>query len=301
MFSIIVPTYRRPNELAGMLAALERAIAEVPGRVEVIVTSDAGDDESRVIVERLGHRWTTGQRRGPAANRNHGVALATCEWLVFLDDDCLPKPELLTEYRSVIEANPRAQVVEGAIVAVGKRNAWNLEAVENISGGVLWSCNFAIRRQFYHQLGGFDESFAEASGEDIDLRNRILSSGAKIPFAQKAVVEHPARYLTIGQMWRQTLRARWGVLVELRRKPSGFFPRGLAPVVTFPLFWARCLRQFVRDARSDRFLSHRAARLAVNLVLAPLIIPYLIFWEWRFRSQPPRLDARQPKETRNVQ
>ena len=43
-------------------------------------------------------RWNEGPRRGPAANRNFGARVADGEWLIFLDDDCNPRPGFLAAY-----------------------------------------------------------------------------------------------------------------------------------------------------------------------------------------------------------
>lgn len=62
----------------------------------------------------------------------------------------------------------------------------------NLSGGFLWSCNFAIRRSVFLEIGGFDESFPFAM-EDVDLHYRIRKNQLPIKFVPDAVAEDPWR------------------------------------------------------------------------------------------------------------
>ena len=43
------------------------------------------------------------------------------------------------------------------------------EIVENVTGDLLWSCNLAIRHDLFERLGGFNEDFLEAGGEDVEF------------------------------------------------------------------------------------------------------------------------------------
>ncbi len=92
LFSVIVPTYARPDFLS---AALQSLLAQTVEDFECIVVDDAGPelaevpDDSRI---RLVRRSSNG---GPAAARNTGLRLARGRYVVFLDDDDLYTPERL--------------------------------------------------------------------------------------------------------------------------------------------------------------------------------------------------------------
>ncbi len=68
-----------------------------------------------------------------------------------------------------------------------------MESPVNEKGGCLWSCNFAIKRQLFKQLGGFDEKFPAPAMEDIDLHHRLGLQGVQTVFVPRALVGHPWR------------------------------------------------------------------------------------------------------------
>lgn len=195
-FSIVVPTCNRVDLLKRCLNALAAALQRVEGpRVEVIVSDDSRDDATREMVVG-GYPWVTwvrGPRRGPAANRNTGVANARGSWILFTDDDCIPDIDWMRAWAAAIQDKPHFQVFEGKTVADRARARFDEESPVNTEGGYLWSCNMAIRRELFDRLGGFSESFPHATMEDIDFRLRLLASGERFAFVAEAIVCHPYR------------------------------------------------------------------------------------------------------------
>jgi hypothetical protein len=68
----------------------------------------------------------------------------------------------------------------------------------NLTGGVLWSCNFALARELFDRIGGFDERFRFAHMEDADLHARLTKAGIRVRFVAEAEVDHPPRALRWG-------------------------------------------------------------------------------------------------------
>ena len=80
-FSIVVPTFRRPETLRQTLAAL-LALDYERSRYEVIVTDDGADEATAEIVGRMQGRrveivLTAQHQRGAASARNRGAQLAS--------------------------------------------------------------------------------------------------------------------------------------------------------------------------------------------------------------------------------
>jgi GT2 family glycosyltransferase len=161
---------------------------------EVIVTDDGSKSTAREMVEKNfpWARWIEGPRRGPAANRNNGAKHAQGKWLVFTDDDCLPDAGFLAGYSQAARDN-NAPVLEGKTSPVGIRTRVDMECPANETGGYLWSCNLAIRKDLFFELDGFDTNFSGAAMEDVDFRTRLLKAGKAIKFVPTALVLHPWR------------------------------------------------------------------------------------------------------------
>ncbi|WP_416439636.1 glycosyltransferase family 2 protein [Phnomibacter sp. MR] len=196
-FSIIIPTYKRNDLLALCLQRLQPGAQSLEANLyEVIVTDDAADAETEqlLLTQFPWATYTAGPQKGPAANRNRGAALATGQWLVFTDDDCLPDAHWLQAYNEAITAHPQCQAFEGAILP----DDWALlkkdmaECPVNTVGGCFWSANIMLAKSLFQELGGFDEQFTIAAQEDQDLQWRIQQQHA-IVFVQQAKVVHPVR------------------------------------------------------------------------------------------------------------
>jgi GT2 family glycosyltransferase len=250
VLSVVVPTCNRPELLHLCLEAVTRSIvvAGVP-QVEIIVTDDSGDDRTRDLIASTypQTRWVRGPRRGPAANRNAGTAAARGCWILFTDDDCLPAPGWLQAYLGAMQANPQCNVFEGKTIADRNRHRLDEDSPVNETGGYLWSCNVAIRRELFEQLGGFCESFPYAAMEDVDLRLRLLERNEKFPFVADAVICHPYRSSKGVGFAVKTGRS---YLHLIGRHPSLL---GVAPWRTCALTCARRVKQFLVDGVRHRF------------------------------------------------
>lgn len=208
-FSVIVPTCRREEALVECLAALTPERQRVVGDAfEIVVTDDGGVGRvSTAVKSRFPNvGWVDGPGRGPAANRNRGVAAARGEWLAFTDDDCRPADGWLAAFLAVARARPEAAVMEGRTVApeaAGQGGQPGQQAPINETGGLLWSCNFAIRAALFRQLGGFDERFPYACMEDVELLYRLRRRGCEPLFVPAATVVHPWRAWDAAAEWRR--------------------------------------------------------------------------------------------------
>jgi len=197
LFSVVIPTFNRQENLVDCLACLSPYFQPNPTlkpffQIEVIVTDDANDRQlSDLLSQHFSWcKYTAGPRNGPAANRNHGARAASGLWLVFTDDDCLPQTGWLEAFATFAD---QCEVMEGRTSAVGLRRRADFEAPENDSGGCLWSCNFAIQREIFLRMGGFNESFPAPAMEDMELYLRVKKAKLSCSFVPNAVVLHPWR------------------------------------------------------------------------------------------------------------
>jgi len=223
-FSVIVPTFRRPDLLARCLQALSPdGQGPSPNAYEIIVTDDERSPGVRKLVHEMlpGAVYREGPQRGPAANRNAAAAIAKGRWLIFTDDDCIPGQGWLIAYASALRDG--CAVYEGKTTCKEGLSSPFHTAPLNETGGGLWSCNLMIEGSLFHSLGGFDEGFPHAAMEDVDFRERLRDQGIGWEFVPSAVVDHPPRriglkaLLAAHESYYYFYIVRRGVVPGLRR------------------------------------------------------------------------------------
>ncbi|WP_412069232.1 glycosyltransferase [Rubrivirga sp. IMCC43871] len=251
--SIIVPTYDRPARLAACLAALARQ--EPPGGgLEVIVVDDGSPSPAAVVAapfeRQLNLRLLRQPNAGPAAARNAGAAWAAGALLVFTDDDCQPEPGWA---RTLADAHALApdHLLGGRTLNALPDNAFSSASQLLIdylyeyfgpeSGRVplVASNNLALPADAFRALGGFDETFPLAAGEDRDLCARWHEAGRPFGHVPDAVVLH-AHALGLRSFWRQHVGYGRGARYyhHLRPDSAGPDPEPLAfytDLVRYPL------------------------------------------------------------------
>lgn len=197
-FSVVVPTYNRAALLAKCLAAL----ADQSYRsYEVIVVDDGSDDETPSVVKRIPvARYLRQDNKGPAAARNLGIANARGELIAFTDDDCVVPSDWLEQLEGGYIRHPEAAGVGGYLEPPEELLTSNIFAqyeryvTHNVYGAgpheVVggFECpaggtnNMSYRRRVLEEVGGFDESFPFAAGEDADLKWRICRQGHRLVY-----------------------------------------------------------------------------------------------------------------------
>ena len=206
-FSVVVPTFNRLGRLRHVIAALEQQ-AYPSGAYEVIVVSDGSTDGTDAYLETLHStmrvQWLTQSNQGPAAARNAGIGKAVGEFIVFIDDDVVPEPQLLEEHaRSHHEAGRDVVVLGPLLTPEGFNMApwvrWEQEMLMKqykallrgdwqASARQFYTGNASLRRSHIIAAGGFDEGFRRA--EDVELAYRLANNGLQFVFNIQAAGMH---------------------------------------------------------------------------------------------------------------
>jgi len=215
-FSIIIPTYNRPDRLGQCLQSLAQLDYPRPC-FEVIVVDDGSQQPLAPIVSQfevsLKLRLLRQQNAGPASARNTGATAAQGNYLVFTDDDCQPQPHWLTALAAAILKVPTA-LIGGHTLNALPDNPYSTASQLLIdylysyynqapaAATFFASNNFAVPRDLYQTVGGFDTSFPLAAGEDREFCDRWRHHGLPMHYAPEATVYH-SHSLTLASFWRQ--------------------------------------------------------------------------------------------------
>lgn len=192
LISIIIPTYNRETELEQCISNFYHTILN-HNYVEVIVSNDFKNKEIDEAIQRKFPKvnFINGPRKGPAANRNYASNLAKGDWLIFLDDDCIPQHAWFENYEIAIN-NKISLILEGKTIVNSPKQSFDQVSPINLIGGKLWSCNFAIQKKLFFSLNGFDENYPFSTMEDIDFKERAKLE-SNFHFINDSIVVHPWR------------------------------------------------------------------------------------------------------------
>jgi hypothetical protein len=184
-----------------------------------------------------------------------------------VDDDCIPDQNLIAVYRDAALENPGIGVFEGRISAVGEPSSYADVAPINETGGKLWSCNFAIRRELFVKIDGFDDRYPFPAMEDIDLYWRVKKH-SQVLFLPDARVWHAFE-----------MRLGWKIvrphLFPQERGPVGIAWRNSAPegprdkIPATAGFHGLC-EPSIRDHHSSVEISRAFSKTVLSAVLPEL-------------------------------
>lgn len=181
--SVIIPTRDRRETLLGCLAALEAQ--DCPrGLFEIIVADDGSGDGTGEAVRPLlsgGVRYLRQEGRGPAAARNLGIKAASGDIVLFLGDDMLASPGLLSAHAAWHGAHPGAEEGLLGFVTWNPRSAitpfmrwlehggpqfryFELEGRDEADPRrFFYTGNLSLKRRFLLERGLFDEELDRKS------------------------------------------------------------------------------------------------------------------------------------------
>jgi glycosyltransferase involved in cell wall biosynthesis len=261
MFSVIIPTYNRPQPLAQCLKAL--ASQELPReRYEVIVVDDGGSAVLEPVIAAVSSRLNITLLRqdnaGPAAARNTGAAQARGHYLAFTDDDCAPQPGWLSAFAAQFEQTPD-NLLGGKTINVLTGNPFSAASQYLIdmlyqhfneqpgSATFFASNNMTMPRSIFHRLGGFNTSFPLSAGEDRDFCDHWLYQGQRMTYVPMARLDH-AHMLTLRKFWKQHFNYGRGAVTYHRLRAL----RGSGSFKIDPGFHFNLRHWFIQPVRQTR-------------------------------------------------
>jgi len=188
-FSVVIPSYERPQSLTKLLRLLTR---QAFTDFEVIVV-----DQSAAVLDLEALRcnfpiqYLHTSEKGAGKARNLGIAHARGRVVAFTDDDCEPDDCWLANAYKYFK-DEEVVGIEGRIESdTTDEERYRIVTNHGLEGLGFMTANLFLRKDVLDKIGGFDERFRSPFREDTDLAWRALSCG-KIPFAPDVKVLHPA-------------------------------------------------------------------------------------------------------------
>jgi glycosyltransferase involved in cell wall biosynthesis len=219
LISVIVTTYNREDALDAVLRSLARQTEQ---DFEVIVADDGSAAATAALIEvwkgklgrRLNHVWHEDRGFRAAEIRNRAILASHGTYCIFLDGDCIARPDFVATHRGLAETGCfvtgnrillsrelTVNALRGKLtpetwtfarwLAERRRGGINrLSALLHLPLGPLrwlrqrqWrgarSCNLAIWRADLDRVDGFDADYSGWGKEDSDIIVRLLHAGVR--------------------------------------------------------------------------------------------------------------------------
>jgi galactofuranosylgalactofuranosylrhamnosyl-N-acetylglucosaminyl-diphospho-decaprenol beta-1,5/1,6-galactofuranosyltransferase len=180
--SIVMPVFNRADLVSDSLLSVQRQSGV---DAEIIVVDDGSTDATAEVVEEAARsdprlKLVRAAHAGPAAARNRGIALATGEYLTFIDSDDLCPPGRLQRQIDKLYGHDDATAVVGAILYFDALDPTGTPTREARHvphhNAALQSATF--RTDAFRGFGPLDETLAFA--EDVDMFLRLLEADARL-------------------------------------------------------------------------------------------------------------------------
>lgn len=265
-FSVIIPAY---NSAATIATAIDSVLAQTWPAHELIVVDDGSTDATAERIRAYGERvrYVHQPNAGVSAARNHGIRVATGDWLAFLDADDLYLPDRLKWHADWIRREPGLDFLVGNFehrdpagkplgngmqgTAVGRQLLAEADGRREVvmEGEAILRfiehqfsdvrC-LSVPRLLIEAVGGFPEGIAV--GEDVYCIVKLCARARAI-----GVITSPMAVYTVhdtGAIRSDTLRAQTESVASFKRLRDEL--RDTSPGVR------RALKGLVRRVRRDR-------------------------------------------------
>jgi glycosyltransferase involved in cell wall biosynthesis len=195
----VIPTHGRPDHLS---RSLDSALQQTLPPAEIIVVDDLDHGPTAAVVKVTALRTEIPMRRvlnktqpGASESRNAGAAASRSEFVAFLDDDDIWRPEHLALATAELERSGTDAVISGLCrikhdgsiqhIVIPPREAIERRLFDKNFG--MTGSNLIIRRSAFERLGGFDPALPVFN--DWDFLIRMVSGGTAYGVVPEPTVE----------------------------------------------------------------------------------------------------------------
>jgi GT2 family glycosyltransferase len=209
--SIVIPCYGEVETTLRCLTALATDATTSP--FEVIVVDDASPDGSGEVLAAIPNikYLTNRENLGYLRSTNRAASLADGEYLVLLNNDTVPQPGWLDALVAHADRDARVGVVgarmlypdgrlqDTGIIVWQDASGWNYGrgldhddyrvTTRRDVDYIVGACAL-VRRTLWEAIGGYDDRYAPAYAEDMDLGFSAWAAGFKVRYEPSARVVH---------------------------------------------------------------------------------------------------------------
>lgn len=214
-FSIVIPVYNRPDEMADLLKSMSE---QTDKGFEAVVVEDGSTIPCREVCEHFAGKgvdvkYFYKENEGRSIARNYGMERARGNYFVFVDSDCVLPPNYIARLRKELTDNYAdcfggPDAAHSSFTSTQKAINYSMTSfltTGGIRGGKIQlekfvprTFNMGFSKEVYKTVGGFREMFSE----DIDMSTRIRLGGFTIKLFRDVYVFHKRR-LGWKKFWRQ--------------------------------------------------------------------------------------------------
>ncbi|TLV03974.1 glycosyltransferase family 2 protein [Dyadobacter luticola] len=200
-FSIVTIVKGRRKQLANLLESV-KASTMLPHDIQIVCMDNL---DGITIPDNLNvnlHLINETHELPLAAARNRGVAAAKTDNVIFIDVDCIVSPSLFANMLMRVQADTIITAYPLYLPMLPETGSYDdlmhqavaHPAREHIPVGVpvehlqFWSLIFAVRKQTFEKIGGFDESFIGYGAEDTDFAMMFHEANMALIFVHDYVL-----------------------------------------------------------------------------------------------------------------
>jgi glycosyltransferase involved in cell wall biosynthesis len=187
-FSVVIATKDRAALLDAALASLH-AQEDAP-EYELVVVDNGSSDATPQIARKHDAEYVFVAEPNRGKARNAGIARASGDAIVFVDDDVVTPPHFLAAHARAHHDEIFPLAVSGPILNVPDASQKPEPTAANVSRAFFVTCNVSVRAASLRAVGGFDEAFDLYGWEDTELGARLRAHGVRRAFAWDAYLWH---------------------------------------------------------------------------------------------------------------
>jgi len=226
--AVVICTHNRPLLLEQCLKRLQQV--DFPNFSVVVVDSAPRSFEAKFLAARYGAKYEVSPLKGLGRARNIGTRSTQADIIAYLDDDMVPHSGWLGPLIEALSDKDVAAVT-GPVLALEFADSIDVGLLsqvdwapwgphrfyidrsspqwfERVNFGGIGDGNFALRRNGFDKIRGFDERLGRGAvintSEEHYAYFRLVESGFKIVYEPQAIVFHP-KSLTTRDALRQQM------------------------------------------------------------------------------------------------